>query len=75
MPSKEALGASAGIDVPTASVAIVQEGEAKKLIKEIVDKNKPAKKAEEAPETKASEPAQKEKPSDKPKEKPREKKE
>ncbi|MBW2982112.1 50S ribosomal protein L7Ae [Candidatus Woesearchaeota archaeon] len=46
IPSKEALGASAGIDVPTASVAIVQEGEAKKLIKEIVEKNKPAKKEE-----------------------------
>jgi len=69
VPSKEALGASAGIDVPTASVAVVQEGEAKKLIKEIVEKNKPGKKAEEeAPETKASEPAQKAKPSEKPKE-------
>ena len=37
VPSKEELGASAGIDVPTASVAIVQEGEAKKLIKELTE--------------------------------------
>ncbi|MBD3249606.1 50S ribosomal protein L7ae [Candidatus Woesearchaeota archaeon] len=35
VPSKEELGASAGIDVPTVSVAIVEEGESKKLIKEI----------------------------------------
>ena len=36
--SKEELGAAAGIDVPTGSVAIVVEGEAKNLIKEIVKK-------------------------------------
>ncbi len=41
VPSKEELGASAGIDVPTASVAITQEGEAKALVKEILEKNKP----------------------------------
>jgi large subunit ribosomal protein L7Ae len=35
IPSKEDLGASAGIDVPTVSVAIVAEGESKELIKEI----------------------------------------
>jgi len=35
VPSKEELGAAAGIEKPTASVAIVQEGEAKNLIKEI----------------------------------------
>lgn len=40
VPSKEELGAAAGIDVPTGSVAIVQEGEAKQLIKEIADKIK-----------------------------------
>lgn len=40
VPSKEELGASAGIDVPTASVAIVQEGEAKALVKEIIEKVK-----------------------------------
>ena len=38
VPSKEELGAAAGIDIPTGSVAIVQEGEAKHLIKEIADK-------------------------------------
>jgi len=40
VPSKEELGASAGIDVPTGSVTIIQEGEAKQLIKEITDKMK-----------------------------------
>ena len=40
VPSKEELGAPAGIDKPTASVAIVQEGEAKNLIKEIVESMK-----------------------------------
>ena len=38
VPSKEELGASAGIDVPTASAAVVQEGEAKSLIKELTIK-------------------------------------
>ncbi len=33
--TKEELGAAAGIDIPTVSVAIVEEGEAKGLIKEI----------------------------------------
>jgi ribosomal protein L7Ae-like RNA K-turn-binding protein len=36
--SKEDLGAAAGIDVGTASVAITAEGEAKDLIKEITKK-------------------------------------
>ena len=40
VPSKEELGAAAGIDVPTGSVTIVQEGEAKQIIKEIVEKMK-----------------------------------
>ncbi len=35
VPSKEDLGAAAGLDVPTASVAIIQEGGARELIKEI----------------------------------------
>ena len=35
VPSKEELGVAAGIDVGTASVVIVQEGESKNLIKEI----------------------------------------
>src|SRR3989339_660009 len=37
VPSKEELGAAAGIDVPTGCVAIVVEGEAKQLIKQISD--------------------------------------
>ena len=37
---KEELGASAGLTVPTAAVAIVQEGDAKKLIKEVIDQIK-----------------------------------
>jgi len=36
VPSKEELGAAAGIHVPTGSVAVIQEGEAKNLIKELV---------------------------------------
>jgi large subunit ribosomal protein L7Ae len=57
VPSKEELGASAGIDVPTASVAVVQEGESKKLIKELTEKLavKKEEKAEEAKEEKAEE--------------------
>ena len=38
VPSKEELGVAAGIEVPTGSVVIVQEGEAKQLIKEISEK-------------------------------------
>ncbi len=40
VPSKEELGAAAGVDVPTGSVVIVVEGEAKQLIKEITDRMK-----------------------------------
>ena len=40
VPSKEELGAAAGLSVPTAAVAIVQEGDAKNLIKEIISKAK-----------------------------------
>ncbi|MBI2129239.1 ribosomal L7Ae/L30e/S12e/Gadd45 family protein [Candidatus Woesearchaeota archaeon] len=35
--SREELGAAAGLDVPTVSVAIVNEGEAKDLLKEITN--------------------------------------
>jgi len=38
VPSKEDLGAAAGIDVGTAAVAIIEEGEAKALIKEFTKK-------------------------------------
>ena len=40
VPSKEELGASAGIQVGTGSIAIMEEGEAKSLIKEIMSKAK-----------------------------------
>ncbi|HLC75170.1 MAG TPA: ribosomal L7Ae/L30e/S12e/Gadd45 family protein [Candidatus Nanoarchaeia archaeon] len=35
VPSKDNLGASAGLEVGTAAVAIVQEGDAKKIIEEL----------------------------------------
>ena len=40
VPSREELGAAAGIDIPASCVAIVQEGESKQIIKEIVDRMK-----------------------------------
>ena len=40
VPSKEELGAAAGVDVPTGTVVILVEGEAKALIKEISDRMK-----------------------------------
>ena len=40
VPSKEELGAAAGISVGTASIAIIEEGEAKNTIKEIIQKLK-----------------------------------
>ena len=39
VPSKEELGAAAGLAVSTASVAIVEEGDSKKLVKELTSKN------------------------------------
>ena len=38
--SREELGAAAGLNVPTVAVAVVSEGEAKALIKEIADSMK-----------------------------------
>jgi large subunit ribosomal protein L7Ae len=38
VPSKEELGAAAGISVGTGSVVITQEGEAKNIVKEIAQK-------------------------------------
>ena len=38
VPSKEELGAAAGINIGTAAIAIVQEGEAKDLIRSISEK-------------------------------------
>lgn len=40
VPSKEELGAAAGIDVGTAGVAIIKEGDAKDIVKEIIHKSK-----------------------------------
>lgn len=40
VPSREELGESAGLNLPTASIAIIQEGDAKHLIKEITSKLK-----------------------------------
>lgn len=37
--SKEELGKASGIDVPTSTIAIVEEGEAKKLVSEISTKS------------------------------------
>ena len=35
VPSKEELGAAAGIDVGTAAVAVLEEGDAKQVLKEL----------------------------------------
>ena len=40
VPTREELGNTAGLKVPTAAVAIIQEGEAKQLIKELHSKLK-----------------------------------
>jgi len=40
VPSKEELGAAAGISLGTASIAIIEEGEAKNTVKEIIKKLK-----------------------------------
>ena len=37
VPSKTELGTAAGMPISTSSVAIIQEGEAKNIIKQIVD--------------------------------------
>ena len=38
VPSKAELGKAAGIEVPTSSIAIVQEGDSKRLIEDIAKK-------------------------------------
>ena len=43
VPSKEELGAAAGLSLGTSSVAITQEGEAKEIIKKISGNVKPKK--------------------------------
>jgi large subunit ribosomal protein L7Ae len=42
--SREELGTAAGLQRPTSTVAIVQEGDSKKLLKELIDKLKPKEK-------------------------------
>ena len=37
VPTREELGSASGLNVPTVAVAIVQEGDAKKLLKELND--------------------------------------
>ena len=49
VPSKEELGAAAGIERGTSSVAIVQEGEAKSIVRELAAKASKGKEAKEAP--------------------------
>jgi large subunit ribosomal protein L7Ae len=44
VPAKAELGKAAGIEVPTSSVAIVKEGDSKKLIDEIAKKTENLKK-------------------------------
>ena len=44
VPSKEELGKASGIEVSTSSVAIVEEGDSKKLVNEIAEKIKTLKK-------------------------------
>ncbi len=55
--SKEELGAAAGLEVATSAVAIVQEGDAKSIIKEIIKGIAPEKQEtkEEKPEEKKGE--------------------
>jgi len=79
--SKEELGAAAGIKVPTSAIAIIAEGDAKKLIKELSAKpveEKKEKPKEEKKEEKAEEKKEKakaeEKPAEEKKEKPKEEK-
>lgn len=50
VPSKEELGAAAGLDLGTSSIAIVQEGEAKSIVKELTGKPAKSEKKEEKKE-------------------------
>jgi len=54
--AKEDLGAAAGMSVGTAAVAVVQEGDAKKLIAAFKDEVEASKKEKPAPEEKKEEP-------------------
>jgi len=80
VPSREELGAAAGLDLSTSSIAIVHEGEARSIVKELTAKaGKEEAKPEEAPkeepkEEKKEEPKEKKK-EEKPKEEKKEPKE
>jgi large subunit ribosomal protein L7Ae len=66
VPKKEELGKAAGLTVPTTSIAVVNAGDAKKILDELVKGgNKPAAKKTEKP--KAEEPKAEEKKEAKPK--------
>jgi len=79
VPSKEELGAAAGLSVPTAAVAVVDEGNGKKILQELLKSEKPAapaeeKKEEAKPEEKKEEVKEEKKEEAKPEEKPAEEK-
>ena len=40
VPTREELGSVAGLNIPTSAIAIIQEGEAKQIIKELASKLK-----------------------------------
>ena len=75
VPSKEELGAAAGLTVPTAAVAVVDEGNGKKILQELLKSEKPVtpakeeeKPAEEAKEEVKEEVKEEEKPAEEKKE-------
>ncbi len=72
VPSKEELGTAAGIPVPTSAVAIIVEGEAKKVIAQLkapVKAEKKEEKSKEEPKKEAPAEKKEEKPAEKPVEK------
>ncbi|MBW2980679.1 ribosomal L7Ae/L30e/S12e/Gadd45 family protein [Candidatus Woesearchaeota archaeon] len=76
VPSREELGAAAGLDLSTSSIAIVQEGEARSIVKELTAKaeaGKEAPKKEEAPKEEKPEEKKEEKPKEEKKEPKKEK--
>lgn len=59
VPKKDELGKAAGLTVPTSAVAVVEAGDAKKLLEDLIKgSEKPAKKAEKAEEKKEEKPAE-----------------
>ena len=78
VPTRQELGRASGVEVPAASVVIVEEGSAKKELSKLVEqintisKGKPAKKEEKPAEGKKETPAKKEEKPAKKEEKPAE---